>query len=351
MQFEARALDSQPPKWLKNWRGDGIITRTTNAQVAKILHAKRLPLVEMLGSPKFGVAQVRGDFDLIAKMAAEHLIGCGLRQFAYFMTEQTFFSKDHCDAFRNYLKSRGFDCHVYEAPPVKTVVEDWDEHMRPSVLKWLRSLPRPIGVYTNGNTPALRILDFCRELDVAVPEEIAILGNSNDPVICETLRPTISSLDLDAKRIGYEAARLLARKMSGEKVTETILVPPSHIAIRQSTDLMVVEDADVAQAMRFIREYACSGIDVALVAETVGVSLSSLERRFQKNMGRTPKSEIVRIQIEHAKKLLSQTDRDCASIAKKCGFNSQAYFTIAFRREVGMTPNAYRRMDRSPAHA
>ena len=118
----------------------------------------------------------------------------------------------------------------------------------------------------------MRLLDICRELGIAVPEEMAILGVGNDPVICETLRPTLSSIDLDARRIGYEAARLLDRKMAGEQANESILIPPSHIAVRQSTDLMVIDDADVVQAMRFIREFACAGIDVALVADKVGLS-------------------------------------------------------------------------------
>jgi LacI family transcriptional regulator len=347
IQFEARALDSLPPRWLKNWRGDGIISRTISLKAAKMLKATRLPLVEMLGDPKFGVAQVRADLGIASRMAAEHFIDSGLRQFAYFAYEETFFTTEHFVSFQGFLESRGFSCHFFKAPPVKKVVAHWDERLRPSVVKWLRSLPHPIGIYTTGDAHAVRLLDICREMNIAVPEEVAILGNGNDPVICETLRPTLSSLDLDAKRIGYEAARLLARKMNGEKVEETILIPASHVAVRQSTDLMVVEDPDVAQAMRFIREYACSGIDVAMVADTIGVSLSLLERRFQKYLGRTPKSEIVRIQIEHAKRMLNQTDRNCAAIARKCGFHSQAYFTIAFRREVGMTPNAYRRMDRA----
>jgi LacI family transcriptional regulator len=346
VQFEARALDSLPPKWLKNWRGDGIISRTLSPRAAKIIKATRLPLVEMLGNPRIGVAQVRGDIDLMARMAAEHFFDGGLRHFAYFAYEETAFIDQHRDAFRRVLKSRGCDCHIYNAPVVREIISHWDERQRPRVVKWLRSLPRPIAVYTPGDTHAVRLLDLCREMSIAVPEEMAILGIGNDPVICETLRPTLSSLDLDARRIGYEAARLLDRKMAGKKASEIILVPPSHIAIRQSTDVMVIDDPDAAEAMRFIRSFACTGIDVARVAEEVGLSLSVLERRFRKYLGRTPKAEILRIRIEHAKRLLAQTDRNCASVAKRCGFNSLTYFTSAFHREAGITPNAYRRTRR-----
>ena len=120
----------------------------------------------------------------------------------------------------------------------------------------------------------MRLLNICRELKIAVPEEIAILGRSNDPVICETMRPTLSSMDLDARQVGYVAAGMLDRMMAGEKTNELILVPPSHVEVRQSTDLMVIEDADVVQAMQYIRDYACTNIDVPRVAEEVGLVAS-----------------------------------------------------------------------------
>jgi LacI family transcriptional regulator len=346
VQFEARALDSLPPKWLRNWRGDGIISRTLSLKTAKILRATGLPLVEMLGNPRIGVAQVRGDIDVMASMAADHFLNSGLRSFAYFTYEETVFIKEHRDAFCRVLAERGCDCHSYKAPIIRDPVSRWDERQRPRVVKWLRSLPRPIGIYTPGDTHAARVLDVCRELNIAVPEAVAILGVGNDLVICETLRPTLSSIDLDARRIGYEAARLLDRKMAGRQANDILLIPPSHIAVRQSTDLMVIDDADIVQAMRYIRDNACSGIDVSDVVEEVGLSLSVLERRFHKHLGRTPKAEIMRIQIEHAKRLLAQTDTNCASVARKSGFNSLTYFTSAFRREVGMTPNVYRRAQR-----
>jgi LacI family transcriptional regulator len=344
VQFEGRGLDSLPPKWLKNWRGDGIISRTISLKTARLLRATHLPVVEMHGSSKIGVSQVRVDFDMVVRMATDHLLSSGLRHFAYFTCGQSDAVKEQYAAFRSALESRGFGFHAYPAPVVKEIVPHWDERWRPNVAKWVRTLPRPVGVFTPADSHAVRLLDVCRELNVAVPEELALLGMGNDPVICETLRPTLSSLDLNAARIGYEAARLLDRKMAGRQSNDVVRVPPSHVAVRQSTDLMVMDDADMVRAMQFVREFACTGIDISRVAEEVGLSLSVLQRRFHKYLGRTPKSEIMRVQIEHAKRLLSQTDRSCESVAKKSGFTSLTSFTRAFHRETGTTPNAYRRM-------
>jgi LacI family transcriptional regulator len=183
-------------------------------------------------------------------------------------------------------------------------------------------------------------------LNLAVPEEVAILGRGDDRVICETVHPTLSSIDLDARRIGYEAAAMLDRWMGGKPPKELVSVPPSHVVVRQSTDLVAINDADVAKAVRFIREWACRGIDVARVAEEVGLSRRAVERRFLEHLGRAPKAEIMRVRIERAKMLLAQTDHSGEAIARKCGFASLIYFTRAFRREVGMTTRAYRKMRR-----
>ncbi len=216
----------------------------------------------------------------------------------------------------------------------------------PHLIAWLRSLPRPIGILTPGDLHAVQLVDVCRAIDITVPEEMAILGRGNDPMICETVRPTLSSLDLDARRVGYEAARLLDQKMSGQKTHGIVYVSPIGVAVRQSTDLMIIEDADVVQAMQYVRDFACTDIDVPGVAERVGLSQRVLERRFLQYLGRTPKAEIMRVRIDRAKMLLAKTDYSRESIVQKCGFTSPEYFSKAFHRLVGMKPQTYRKMHR-----
>jgi LacI family transcriptional regulator len=346
IQYEYRALDSLPPIWLEKWRGDGIITRTIYAKQTKLIQATQVPYVEVLGDPEFAMAQVWTDYYIDGQKAVEHFLDHGLRHFAYFTYGKAWGIEEHREALCKNLKERGYDCHIYRAPNFKRNLPVWDDRQLPGVMKWLRALPRPIGVITFSDLHAVRLLDICRQLHIAVPEEMAILGRGNDPVICETVRPTLSSMDLDARRFGYEAARLLDWKMTGKPVPDKIVVPPSHVAVRQSTDHMAIPDADVIQAMQFIRDTSCKGIKVAHVAEVVGVSRRGLERRFQRYLGTTPKEVILRIRLECAKNLLGQTDNAIEKIAHRCGFASLAYFSRAFRREVGMTANAYRKMRR-----
>jgi LacI family transcriptional regulator len=258
IQYQYRALDSLTPTWLKQWPGDGIITRTTNTKSAMMIQSTHLPYVEVFGHPKFGVAEIWCDYHHEAQKSVAHFLNCGLRHFASFAYADTWWIKQHREAFLKNLKEQGYTCHIYPAPKCSRVIPVWDERQLPSVIQWLRTLPRPIGIITPGDLYAVCLLDICRQLHIAVPEEMAILGRGNDSVICETVRPTLSSMDLDARRCGYEAARMLDQKMAGKEVQKLVLIPPSHVTIRQSTDLMVIEDADVVQALRFIRDYASS---------------------------------------------------------------------------------------------
>jgi LacI family transcriptional regulator len=338
-------MDSLPPRWLKDWNGDGIIARTVTARQGRMIQETHLPCVDV-GHPQYDVTQMSGDFRLEAEKVLEHFLSRGFRHFAYFTYGGTTWIEPHRETVRKTFLERGYDCAVYHASNRKSALPTWDERQFPKVKEWLSGLPRPIGIITPGDLHAVQLLDICRQLDIAVPEEMAIIGRGNDSVICETVRPTLTSVDLNARVGGYEAARMLDMKMAGQKVPAIYVNPMSHIEVRQSTDIMVIGDADVLQAMRFIRDYACNGIDVPRVADEVGLSRRVLERRFLKYIGRTPKAEIMRIRIERAKKLLLQTDKFRENIAQKCGFASPEYFSKVFRRMVGMTPNSFRRTNR-----
>ena len=192
---------------------------------------------------------------------------------------------------------------------------------------------------------AIQVTNACRRRGIAVPAQIAVLGVDNDPVVCSVSFPPLSSVDLNSRRVGYEAAALLDRMMAGQPPPQkNILVEPSRVVTRESTDMMAVDDADVAQAVRLIREHACRGLRVKDVVEAVGVSRRVLQQRFRRILRRTPKEELMRVQIDRAGMLLTQTEMSVEQIAKCTGFAAPAYFIRAFRRETGVTPRVYRKI-------
>ena len=324
------------------------LLRTATKEVAKAIQATGLPVVELLGDFQMASPHVHSDETLVGRMAAEHLLDQGLRNFAYFAFGDSWYIRLSRGGFQQRLKEQGFSCHVYKSVRSQgKAYPHWCEEEWPHLLDWLGALPRPIGIFAVNDSHALRLMSACRMLEIAMPEEVAILGVDNDPVICDATSPPLSSVDVNCARIGYEAAALLDRMMGGEKPPrKPILVPPERVAARRSTDVLAIEDADVAHAVRFIREFACREIDVAQVCKEVGVSRRVLERRFHSCLRRTPKKEILRVQIGRAKSLLVQTDLSVAAVGKRAGFAAPEYFVRVFRRAAGATPRTYRMTQR-----
>ena len=344
IQFEERGIEGPPPKWLKGWQGDGIIARTATTTLAKAVRNTGLPKVELFCDDANEI-DVGCDQEAIGRMAAEHFFDRGLRHFAYFAFGESNWIRLREECFSRYLKSHRHACHCYRPPSARRVhMPRWQDSQRDRVIEWIRSLPRPVGILCADDLHAVQVLKGCRSLGISVPEQIAVLGVGNDSVLCGVADPPLSSIDLDSRRIGYEAAALLSRRMAGRSPRgKPLFIPPSRIVTRQSTDVLAIDDADLAEAIRIIRQSAREGISVAEVAAKAGLSRRVLERRFRQLLGRTPKAEILRMQIENAKLLLTQSELSIEAVARQCGIGSFKYFGQVFRRATGSTPRAFRK--------
>ena len=165
----------------------------------------------------------------------------------------------------------------------------------------------------------------------------------NDEVLCALSPPPLSSITLNPRRAGWEAAALLSRLMRGERLPPAAhLIPPVAIATRQSTDILAVADPKIAAALRYIREHACTGISVADVLHHCPMARRALETRFRKLLGRTPREEILRVQLNRVKELLVGTELPIGEIALRTGFEPE-YLSSVFRQEIKLAPTDYRR--------
>jgi LacI family transcriptional regulator len=278
---------------------------------------------------------------MIGKLAVDHFLDRGLRSLAFFASDWAWWIDTRRDAFTGAIRKCGLPCEYVELRAQRKSKKRIAES---ELIRWLDSLPKPCGVFCACDVYASQVTNACRRSGIAVPSQIAVLGVDNDPVICSVSFPPLSSIDLHSKAVGYEAAALLDRMMAGHLPPKrTVLVEPGQVVTRESTDIMAVEDADVAQAIRLIREHACRGLHVTEVAKAVGLSCRALQQRFQRILQRSPKEEVMRVQIERAKMLLSQTDMNVELVSKRCGFAAFEYFVRAFRRETGATPRRYRK--------
>jgi len=214
--------------------------------------------------------------------------------------------------------------------------------------QWIQSLPRPCAVLAANDRYAWNAIDMCRASGISVPEEIAVLGVDNDVLLTEMVRPTLSSIDLGAERIGFEAARILDALIQKKKVPqEPVEIPPMSVITRHSTDVLSIEDKVVADAAQFIREHASEPIGVDDVLGELAMSRRNLERRFKRVMRRSLLDEIRRVHLDRATKLLKETNLDIPAVAEQSGFASHVRFSTVFREQTGTTPSGYRRKYRS----
>jgi len=210
--------------------------------------------------------------------------------------------------------------------------------------EWIKSLPKPCALLAANDRYAWHAIDACRECDISVPEEIAVLGVDNDVLLAEMARPTLSSIDLGGERIGFEAARALDALLKGERVSvDPLELAPQGVITRHSTDVLSIQDDSVAEAARFIRQHASAPIAVSDVLEHVAMSRRNLERRFRRVMRRSLLDEIRRVHLDRAAKLLRESDLDMPGVSAQSGFASQVRFSTVFREKMGTTPTAYRR--------
>jgi LacI family transcriptional regulator len=315
--------------------------------MAQAVQDKGLPVVHLLHTPTINHPMVMSDPELLASMAFNHLWERGLRQFGVCGLLRGYRNIDRrCDVFRNLAERAGCPCAVFPARRPGLRVLDWDGEEE-DIAVWLKGLPKPIGIMACFDERGFQVLGACRHAGLRVPEEVAVIGLDNDTLLCEMSLPPLSSIDNNATGIGYQAAALLDRMMHGARPPRrAIIVPPRKLVARRSTDVLAVADPDVESALRFFREHAPDGIRVDDVLEHVSVSQRVLERKFRQVIGRTPKAELLRVQITRSKELLDESDLPLKVVATRSGFGSERYFSDAFYRSTGVRPGAFRRQCR-----
>lgn len=341
LYLEPRDLRSSFPGWLKNWHGDGILSRTVDETLLRQLKATKLPVVELRTTVlKHPFPYVGMDNSVIGSRVAAHFRALGFEHFACVQDASENFYLERRDTFLQAVAEAGFDCPVFRSRHT-----DWEQHQK-ELASWLHHLAKPAGVFAVNDQMGFWVLDAARRAGIAVPEELAVVGAENDNMLCETASPPLSSVKLRGQAVGYDAARVLDEWMTKKRIPkpgERHLHAPGDIVTRQSSDIVAVEDPRIAAALRFIRQNATAPLDVARVARECALSRSVLERRMKALIGRSPGEEIARLRFAAVEKLLLQTDLTLDAIAAKCGFTHPQYMAEAFRKRTGMTPGTFRR--------
>lgn len=348
---EQHELGALPPPWLLRQRWDGIISRPTTARLARAFRRMRMPVVDLNDlHTDLGFPRLQSDNHAIGRMAAEHLRDRGFTRFAYCGFTSEPWAQQRRDGFIDALSASPGQVECFESPWRGPGVLSWSVEQG-RLSRWLARLPKPIAILACNDVRGRHLQEACRRLELVVPDQVAVLGVDNDELLCRMTDPPMSSVMPDAHRIGFEAATLLDALMTGETPSDSVrLIAPRCVVTRQSTDIVAIDDPDVASAMRYIHANARRGIRVADVLKRVPISRSGLDARFLKAIGRSAHEEIRRVQLDRAASLLRDTAWPLKRIAMESGFTHMEYLSYRFTRQFGVSPGIYRRQHlRSPS--
>lgn len=329
---------------LKRWDGDGVITALDNETEARFARRLKIPVVTFVGLVRQpGIPRVMMDQPAIGRMAADHLIRRGFREFAYYGIEGTGYSIARTEAFVGALREKGFNARAHHSPSTFDRNHPWDDEMD-SLHRWVKKLPMPIGIFAVNDARARMIADACRLAGRQVPAEVGIIGVDNSEIDCEFGSPTLTSIACDWRKLGSETARLLDHLMNGGRPPASDqLIAPSGVVARESTDVTIVSHPVAARAVAYAREHLSESFGVKALVAAAGVSRRYLENSFTKSLGRTPSEFIAEIRVEKAKSLLAETDLSLSRIAADCGFSDLRQFRRVFTQLEHVSPRGFRK--------
>lgn len=328
-------------------RFDGIIGRAMPRAVQMAARA-RVPIVNIFASvPPTGVPTVVTDYEAAGRMAAEYFLERGLMRTAFLGVPRRF-SERLQRGFVNRIEREGGECICESTSWRYDDVAASFERFTRRVQRLVERLTPPVGILGFDDAPCRSIAYACEERGLHVPDDVAIIGTTNNVLACTHPSPSLSSIDCNFALVGYRAAELLAALMAGKRPPpEPILVPPRMIVPRGSTDRIFTTDPLVADALRFISSRHAGQIRPRDVARHVASSERTLQRRFRVALGHSIVHEINRQRVSHARQLLLDGDKLMKQIAAECGFRDSRRFTRAFLACEGLSPTAFRRRHQS----
>ncbi|MBN2019538.1 MAG: DNA-binding transcriptional regulator [Sedimentisphaerales bacterium] len=321
-----------------------------------------------IGIPVIGVATIQNLLNLpfvsansrqVAQMACEYLLKKKFENFAFFGITQARWSAERLEYFSRYLAEKGKNVQAFREKQVLVANDEPATFTRlwiktalktgqQKLVEWLNGLPKPVAILASCDTFACHLINVASEAGLNIPDEIAILGVNNDIAICNICDPPLSSIAFNFKKAGYNAAKLLDKMITGQETMQgqCIEIRPTHVETRGSTDVYAVEDPDIAQAMKYIRQNAHTPLQVDAIARHVYTSKRALQLKFHKVVGKSIHEEIVQAHFELAKALLIETNLPVDEIAVRSGFHYPSNMRRAFKEITGMLPHGYRQQQR-----
>ena len=267
------------------------------------------------------------DNQAIGKMGGEYLSTLGFTDIAYAQSSDHPNDVDRMEGIKQEVEKRERNFHLLDYHNLK---------------EGLLSLPRGSALMCPNDMLAVHVMRVCEDLDLQVPHDIAILGVDDDTLQCELSPVPLSSINTALEEVGYRAAELLDGMMSGQDIPDATLIPPVSIVTRQSTDLCAVSHLQTSKALKYLKENYQQKLNLDQVSSLSGMCRRRLEDAFNKYVGHSMRNEVTRLHLDHAMRLLRETDLKLRAVADESGFSSFEQMSRVFKREHHIAPAEYR---------
>ena len=331
-------------KWAWEWKANGILGQFyNNSAPEELMGAGIAVIAQDFKERHTNIPNITGDYFKTGEMGAEYFLKKGFENFAFYGFKNIVWSRERGQGFEERIKEEGNFVHYFEQNKRTKTREMW--YYKPSALsKWLVSLPKPIALMTCDDNQGLHVTEACRLAKIRIPEEVAVLGVDNDEMLCNLSDPPLSSISLDTVKGGYEAARLLHKMIqTNNQEYNDIVVGPTQVVTRNSTDIYATKDEHIGTTLKFIHSNMDRNLKVEDILQQVPLSRRSLEIRFQKVTGFPVYEYIFNLRIEKFTQKLLDTDLTIFEIAVDLGLNDSKNIARQFRQVKGCTPVEYRK--------
>lgn len=307
----------------------------------------KIPMVNTWQSSSIkDISSVFCDSEFEGELAANHMLKRGFRNFISVDYRNDTGSKVFYEGFYKALKP--YKCTVKRYLINRNMEKDSEqwEKFNLNFQEWIKEWKYPLAIVTAMGSIAPKLSIRCQEYGLRIPDDVAIASCGNDLTYCKSFSPSISSVDSDYFKVGYQAARMLDLKIQGKSTeNKTLLIPPRGFVSRESTDTYAVSDSAVKTALRFIADNCHKNIQINDVVYQVPIARRSLQMRFRKSVGHSIVDEINRVRITTLKRLLIESDAKINTLFRDCGFSSPLHLRRVFLKYTNMTPGEYRRVN------
>ena len=335
----------------RKMRADAVIGQFYNTDNVELFARNGIITIAQDFKARFTtIPNITGPHTLAGKMGAEYFIKKGFRHFAFYGTRDVVWSDERMIGFRDTINAAN-STYTFSALCKNTdnALWDYDSHQ---LVSWLQALPKPVAIMACDDNHAYHITEACQQAEAGnslrIPDHIAVLGVDNDETICRLSTPNLSSLNQNIEQGGYDVAQLIDRILHNPFIPrEDVMVMPTHIVTRQSTDIYANNDPHIAAVLKYIHENISQKIAVDELVRLVPLSRRLLETRFKKSMGTSIYDYILQTRIEKVAQLLCD-GMSVSEAAIELGFSDIKNLSRLFKQLRGITPSEYRREIRNP---